>query len=620
MSTPRLSLRQLCFTGPDKEPAILTFADGLNVIYGASDTGKSFILEAIDFMLGGQTELRDIPEREGYDRIALAIAPSEGAAFTLFRATAGGQFQMTEGVHLVPPQGVEPKVVASKHSAENPNNLSSILLDHIGLGNKRVRVNKRNETNNLSFRNLVPLSLVSEGNIQKQSSPIEGGQATNKTRELSVFKLLLTGVDDSAVVSSATDAAVTQSVNAKLDFLDELLESYRSRLGDEPTPIEELTDQVERLEQTLASNKAALDTTEAAYRALLERRNDLRRRVEGGTERRSEIDELLARFALLDAHYRSDLNRLEGIREAGTLVAALAPAECPLCGAATDHQRLGEDCDGNVDQVVTAATAESAKIEKLRTELAQTVAQLLGEAQSFDRLLPRLREQLAKAESDLQGQSPDLLQLRASYTELIEARATVRAELTLREQIADLLARRQALENDGNAEAAPTNGATDLSSVTLDRFSQTVENLLKAWHFPEAERVHFDTSTRDLVIAGKRRGSRGKGMRAITHAAFTLGLMDYCRQNTKPHPGFAVLDSPLLAYRPPDADAHEADDDELRGTDLHARFYDVLSTWTDRQVIIIENTDPPPAIQDDPGTVHFTKRTTRGRYGLFPAS
>lgn len=121
-----------------------------------------------------------------------------------------------------------------------------------------------------------------------------------------------------------------------------------------------------------------------------------------------------------------------------------------------------------------------------------------------------------------------------------------------------------------------TRVATDLSSVTLDRFSQTVENLLKAWHFPEAQRVHFDTSTRGLVIAGKRRGSRGKGMRAITHAAFTLGLMDYCRQNTKPHPGFAVLDSPLLAYRPPDADAHEADDDELRGTDLHAKFYDVL--------------------------------------------
>ncbi|MGC1349937.1 MAG: hypothetical protein WA858_09170 [Xanthobacteraceae bacterium] len=32
-------------------------------------TGKSFILEALDFMLGAGADLRDIPERVGYDRI-----------------------------------------------------------------------------------------------------------------------------------------------------------------------------------------------------------------------------------------------------------------------------------------------------------------------------------------------------------------------------------------------------------------------------------------------------------------------------------------------------------------------------------------------------------------------
>lgn len=613
MSTSALSLRQLCFTGPGKEPAVVKFTDGLNVIYGASDTGKSFVLEAIDFMLGGQAQLRDIPERVGYDRIALSIAPSAGGEFTLFRATSGGQFQLADGVHQTPPSGVDLPILASKHAADNPDTVSAFLLRHIGLENRRVRVNKKNETNSLSFRNLAHLCLVGEGDVQKQSSPIEGGQATQRTRELAVFKLLLTGVDDSAVVASTVDVAATQSVSAKLDFVDELLESYRNRLEDDAVADDELRDQVNRLERSLERSQFELQSTESQYRQLLEQRSALRKRVEGGSERRIEIDELLARFALLDNHYQSDLKRLEGIREAGSLVVALSPTVCPLCGADAEHQRLGTECDGNVDQVVAAATAESAKIEKLRIELAQTVSQLRGEAQSFDRLLPRLRDELAGVENLIQQQSPDLLQMRASYTELVEKRSKVRAELTLREQIADLESRRAALENPSERESAPTNGSAELPSVTLDRFSRKVEAILKAWHFPEAERVHFEEATRDLVIAGKRRGSRGKGMRAITHAAFTIGLLEFCRESSQPHPGFVVLDSPLLAYREP-----EGTDDDLRGTDVQDQFYTHLAQWTDRQAIIIENVDPPQSIRDLDNALFFTKNAQKGRYGLFP--
>ncbi|ENI4023168.1 AAA family ATPase [Pseudomonas aeruginosa] len=55
--TPEFSGFHLCFLGffgPNKEPACVSFGAGLNVIYGASNTGKSFIVEAIDFMLGGK--------------------------------------------------------------------------------------------------------------------------------------------------------------------------------------------------------------------------------------------------------------------------------------------------------------------------------------------------------------------------------------------------------------------------------------------------------------------------------------------------------------------------------------------------------------------------------------
>jgi len=95
-----------------------------------------------------------------------------------------------------------------------------------------------------------------------------------------------------------------------------------------------------------------------------------------------------------------------------------------------------------------------------------------------------------------------------------------------------------------------------------------------------------------VVIGAKKRTARGKGLRAITHAAFTLGILEYCRLKESAHPGFVVLDSPLLSYREP-----EGTEDDLRGTDLKEQFYDYLRTWpADRQVIIFENTDPPEMI------------------------
>ncbi len=100
----------------------------------------------------------------------------------------------------------------------------------------------------------------------------------------------------------------------------------------------------------------------------------------------------------------------------------------------------------------------------------------------------------------------------------------------------------QLLEQGGENETQETSNVTEFPSSSLDRFSREIESILKAWHFPDAERVHFEEATRDIVIAGKRRGSRGKGMRAVTHAAFTIGLLEFCRKENRSHPGFVVLE------------------------------------------------------------------------------
>lgn len=590
---------------------MLEFGPGLNVIYGASETGKSFVLEAIDFMLGGKGPLRDISERVGYDRVLLGLEFGSNEHHTLVRSTDGGSFQLYSGLHQSVPVGVEAQELASKHSATNRSNISSLLLDSIGLGDKRVRRNRSGDTQNLSFRNLCRLCLVSEEEIHKQSSPLLSGQYTEGTLEYSVFKLLLTGTDDSALVAVKADTERLRSSEAKLELLDELITALENSLERDSDAPEEVASQLSRLEAALNREQSSLQATESEYSKLAAERRQARDQLSTALDRRGELDELLARFHLLQQHYDSDLARLDGVEEAGTLVESLSSGACPLCGAQSDDQHLDGDCDGNIAAVLAGARTEKQKIAALRQELLATMEQLRSEAVDFDSRIPAIEDRLSDTERSIEALRPALTQHRASYTELVDKRSSLRATLAAWDQLADLRARReQLLVTDGGA---PEEAVPELPSARVDEFAQNVLRVLQAWQFPNATRAHFDQDDRDLVIDGRRRGSRGKGMRAITHAAFTVGLMGFCQIAGTSHPGFVVLDSPLLAYREP-----EGEDDDLSGTGVQDAFYDHLAAWNERQVIVIENENPPEHIRRRESTVFFSKSIGQDRYGFFP--
>jgi hypothetical protein len=617
MSVSGIRLRHLVFHGPGKDPASVTFGPGLNVIYGASDTGKSFVVEAIDFMLGGKPPLRDIRERIGYDRVLLGLETIEGELFTLQRSAEGGSFRLYAGLHGQPPgETVQARELADQHSDKSRDNLSSFLLQQCGLAGRRVRRNKQGATNSLSFRNLARLIIVGEKDIIESLSPLSDGNVVADTPNFAAFKLLLTGVDDSALIINKARAVEGQSREAQMELLGQLLDNWRTKLDDLTSDPGNLGAQLQRIEASLSQHADQLGTTESGYRQLSDRRRDLRKRLEEGRERRTEITSLIQRFELLDRHYVSDLARLLGIEEGGTLFEVLGQGPCPLCGADPAHHRRDAECDANVTAVVAAARSEITKVELLRTELAETVESLRREGASFDRRLPGIEQELRDVSAEVERLATPLARMRSTYAEFADKRGQVREAMSVFQTIQDIERRRGELENPSgdSKESAVSDG--DLPTSIAEAFAQTVETILNQWNFPEGHRVHFDAKSRDLVIAGKHRSARGKGLRAITHAAFTIGILEYCRRNTKAHPGFVILDSPLLAYREP-----EGSEDDLTGTDLKEQFYNQLaSVPDDRQIVIVENTDPPQLICALPQVTFFSKNPHSGRYGFFPIS
>ncbi len=255
MSKPGLRLRHLAFHGPDRERASVEFGPGLNVVYGASEAGKSFIVEAIDFMLGGKPPLPDLPERVGYDRVLLGLETTEGEQSTLWRSVDGGGFRLYEGLHIDPPgEDVESRELADQHNEKSPENLSMFLLKRCELDGKRVRKNKQGATNSLSFRHIARLLMVTETEITQKRSPLSDGGIVTDTPNFATFKLLLTGVDDSALVANNAKTVEDQSRNAQLELLDQLLGEYHERLKELTNNPEELEDQLQRIDTSLAQH------------------------------------------------------------------------------------------------------------------------------------------------------------------------------------------------------------------------------------------------------------------------------------------------------------------------------------------------------------------------------
>jgi len=528
----------------------------------------------------------------------------------------GGGFRLYEGLHQTPPPADTPhKQLDEKHSDRNDANLSSFLLGLCSLSGKRVRKNSRNETNSLSFRNIARLMIVDETEITQQSSPLFDGNPVDNTPNLATFKLLLTGTDDSALVASNKREPEELSREAQLQLLDQLLDDYRDRLKELTKSPKELEEQLQKIDDSLRQQAAQVNTTESQFQEAAGKRRELRKKLEENHERRAEVGAMLERFSLLDKHYASDIERLRAIEEGGTLFNVLGSGHCPLCGAAPEHHRAESECDGNIDAVVQAARKEISKIGVLRCELAATVSNLERESASFDRKMPAaLKELESISEAVDELISPKLSKLRKSYSEFADKRAEVREALALYATVQDMERRRADLEKGGEDEKAGGLASTDIPTAVAHSFAKTVEGILTGWHFPEAGDVYFDSKTRDLVIAGKSRSAFGKGLRAITHAAFTLGLLAFCRARKTPHTGFVVLDSPLLAYREPDGT-----EDDLTGTDLQEQFYAYLEALpADTQVIVVENTDPPASIRARNQSQMFGKNPHHGRYGLFP--
>jgi hypothetical protein len=615
--TSGFQLRTLRVTGKGKAAAEVSFGPGFNVISGASNTGKSYILQCIDFMFGGSKRPKRIQESAGYESVFLELQDHNGQTHQLERSLTGHAF-----MHRMISQGAitSEETLSEKHDPDDKETVSALLLGLSNAWGRKIRQNQSGKTRTLSFRDLSSLTVVDETRIISDDSPVLSGQYTTKTEELSIFKLLLTGVDDASVIAKESRKESKAKQKAQLELLDRLipeLETEILELDKEPASIE---DRRQKADQAIAARSEVLTASQQEIANHEEKRRDAWEKAKQLEKRQASTVELRRRFEFLEEHYKNDLARLQAIIEVNYYFSQLREVRCPLCGApAGQHDPSVHDgqLPDQLENIWQACRAEISKIKLLLRDLVGTTVQLESE-------LSTIREQYSEQTSLFESSTNEIItrlaptakQYELELTEVMSIRDRLAHAEVLKGKLVGLQAERSRIASFVWKSEPKEDTSDILMPQAVEAFTLKVQGLLEAWKYPELTRVTFSDEKVDLIISGKERASEGKGFRAIAYAAFMIGLLDHCADSTLnlPHPGLVILDSPLVTYKRRDT----APGEEIP-EDVTSAFYGALAELPPRkQVIVLENNDPPTDVQGKINYTHFSRSIT-GRYGFFPS-
>jgi hypothetical protein len=545
VTVERCSLQRLAIYNGNLPAASIDFDPDATIIYGASDTGKSYIASALDFLLGAR-EIKDIPEASGYTHAALEMVFGEARAVTLVRPLGGGPIALYEGIEGGGrPSRPADAVLAPAQTANNASNLSRFMLDALAMDGRVLTSTAKQKTRALSFRDVARLCIVDETEMQSQTPPALTGQYVTGTVEKSTLELLLNG-GESREVALLPDAPIMerQVSRAKAELLEQLIQETSNELLDQPD-LESLERQLAALNQALAQDSYDIEGALTRRDDFVALRQSLSARLNASEVRLGELAELHGRFSLLHEQYSSDLQRLEAVSEAGTLLGYFDRGVCVFCGAALEHQDEPEThvAEERTDLAVAVA-AETSKTRALRSDLEVTLNDIREEEALLRERMRSDAKQQALLDEEVARLDNQLQPLGSNLREVVGTKVAVERAIALhaqRERYEALLADVALASPSGTrSKAAPATGV-------LADLARTIQSLLDDWGVPDLEPTFIDPRSYDLVVGGQPRSARGKGVRSILHAAFNLGLATHCLERELPHPGFVVLDSPLIS-------------------------------------------------------------------------
>lgn len=585
--------------GLGKTDSVIELKNGLNIIQGRSNTGKTCVIKCIDFCFGGKANPFD--DTLGYDTIVLSIHTGKGN-IQISRQFDKNQVEVITDIDefssgtydLKPSKKKEPLPV-----------LGDLLLASIGIGEEHQIVKNKNfEKRRLTWRTFIGLMLLSVQDIARETSVIEPEQVTEKTAFLSALLFLLTGKDFAETdaktgkeIRKAQKRAVEEYVNKKISAISEKKKALNERLI--------IFDGVD-VEQAIQDIIDSLNKTEEEISDSLKHSRDLFRQISELQERAAECALLQTRYASLRTQYVSDVKRLSFIVNGEVKINNVS------------HNQTCPFCDGKLPE-----RSKNSYIQSAQAELKRITGQMDGLAET--------EESIKKEREEIEQNLADLSAKRESINSIIEKELRPKAD-SFREMLKDYRAYIQIKNELSVIDGLAESWETDLRSLPNedetpieyhpkeyfgDEFREAIEKLiktaLKEACYDNLTSARFNMKDFDVEVNGHKKANiNGQGYCSYLNSIVAMVFRQYMSENASYDPGILVIDTPLLGL---DQGVPDAAPESMR-TGLFRFFTQHQDIG---QVIILENiANIPPLDYEGLGAnvVTFTKGLTEGRYGF----
>ncbi len=592
----RLYIKKLTVTGEGKEPSIITFGEGLNIVCGPSDTGKSYIIECIDYIFGGNTI--PIDPKEGYDCVMMIVETAQGTV------TAERLFNTNKlRISSTDPR-VEPGVYGTRGGKLNAN--TDLWLKLIGIEERHSVIYKRTfEKKALTWRYFLHMFLIKEDRIIQRPSILLPNQNTATTGALSSLLYLITGEDfadadprEEKKIRIARKAAVADYIRGRLAYFADRkgeLDGFEAPDSiDLQSQVESIIDEISQAEDRIA------DTSR--------RNKNILRQIFALNEQLTECDTLHSRYIALQSQYKSDVKRLAFIVE-GEHHQADYPVsgKCPFC----DHDI---EIEGEASYI-EASHAELHRIQLQIQDLGVSERELITERKEIEGRMVSLNAEKEAVEellnNELKPRAANLKKALTEYRKAMEVQdefAFIKSlEISMKSELFDA-----EMEDEESEIEFSIKSRFDRS--ILDNFDRHIENVLRACKYERLGSARLGISSFDVLVNEKDKSTFGKGYRAFLNTALALALSAFLSEYGKYSPGLLIMDSPILSLTEP---GEELTSDEQASDSMKtALFQYMMENQGNTQTIIIENNIPEIFYGNDTTIIRFTKDETQGRYGF----
>ncbi|MFW1995518.1 hypothetical protein ACG904_11290 [Acinetobacter guillouiae] len=607
-------IKSLIVIGNNKKPAILNFDKKSHLIFGPTDTGKSYIVECIRFCLGDEKIPKDVGFSEGYSLAILQIESNNGKEFTIFKSLANGQESVHEGIYSDVPVDLDQKLDLK---------VGDFLITENNIQDNKILV-KLGTLGRVTANDLRRISIFDE--IQTLDNiNFEGKDSNTKVRNRSALSFFLTGSDDSQMpLAISTDAR--NQAKGQVSSLQEQIQILNDEIPKDISK-EDVEDNLDKISLQIDEINNFLSYDYQSLRGLKSEFSSFEREINETNPKVISLIEAKEQFSILDQKYLNDISRLEMTNISASIVANLPNRSCPICLTTLDYQKRHHISEEDFAKIRNGAAVEIQKINRLRDGLKYAIEDIESEISELSLKLDSLKYNL---ESNKIQQKKlleaDGLSIKDNLNELTERKTELSIYLNnfkiierLRIQLEKEIPKSKRMAQ--KIERNLANSATNLSV--------RIKELLEGWKVPDVRTIDFDDKCVDIKINQRARVSYGKGKRGIFLTAYMVALMELNIENNLPHLGFVIIDSPVVTYKDPKhskEELHEHDvnsDGELLPEGVKDSFYGWLATRKDiGQIIVLENEEPNEQQKNQLSyTEFFGPSAVEGeRVGFFPVN